>query len=251
MVEKGLSFIEAANYVRKRRPIIFPNLGFQRQLVELEKILKQFNDTESVMSKISSKTKIQRRKRNENKSAKNTLRNSIRAQSDNKIASGNKNALTYKEKAKHYYLGLQNNWMDEKGQLQKEYKTEQIERKSATAENPLHIKIGPSTVKREKAMFNAKFSQPDIDGISVKTVSHYKRLNRKYYKTKIREESPNDYKQNTINSKKNNTDQIYQEVKSYYDHSKKKPKHKSKSLLRKDDSHMRTIKVVKYNDFYH
>lgn len=58
MVEKGAGFIDAANFVRKRRPIIFPNTGFQKQLAELEKYLKEAdNDNESIISKISKKTR--------------------------------------------------------------------------------------------------------------------------------------------------------------------------------------------------
>ena len=39
MQERKLSFQEAFAYVSKRRPIIFPNMGFQRQLQEFENLL--------------------------------------------------------------------------------------------------------------------------------------------------------------------------------------------------------------------
>ncbi len=36
-----MGFEEAYSYVRKKRPVIFPNYGFQKQLVEYEKVLKK------------------------------------------------------------------------------------------------------------------------------------------------------------------------------------------------------------------
>lgn len=41
MATRKMSFMEAFNYVKKRRPIIFPNFGFQRQLLEFEKQLAE------------------------------------------------------------------------------------------------------------------------------------------------------------------------------------------------------------------
>ena len=43
MQECGLTFLEAMTYVRKKRPIVFPNFGFQRQLMEFEKTLRAKN----------------------------------------------------------------------------------------------------------------------------------------------------------------------------------------------------------------
>ncbi len=43
MQECGLTFIEAMAYVRKKRSIVFPNFGFQRQLMEFEKLLRAKN----------------------------------------------------------------------------------------------------------------------------------------------------------------------------------------------------------------
>jgi protein-tyrosine phosphatase len=40
MKELGLPALDAMTYVRKRRPIIFPNPGFQRQLFDFEKHLR-------------------------------------------------------------------------------------------------------------------------------------------------------------------------------------------------------------------
>ena len=40
MKELGLPMLDALTYTRKRRPIIFPNPGFQRQLFEFEKHLR-------------------------------------------------------------------------------------------------------------------------------------------------------------------------------------------------------------------
>lgn len=39
MQEKDMSFEEAFSYASKRRPVIFPNMGFQRQLTEFERLL--------------------------------------------------------------------------------------------------------------------------------------------------------------------------------------------------------------------
>ncbi len=43
MQECGLTFLEAMTYVRKKRPIVFPNFGFQRQLMDFEKALRSKN----------------------------------------------------------------------------------------------------------------------------------------------------------------------------------------------------------------
>lgn len=53
MVERNMSFVNAATFVRKKRPIIFPNIGFQRQLLQLEYMIKNKpkDDTVSVISK--------------------------------------------------------------------------------------------------------------------------------------------------------------------------------------------------------
>ena len=40
MQEHDMQFYEAMSYTRKRRPIIFPNYGFQRQLMDFERVLK-------------------------------------------------------------------------------------------------------------------------------------------------------------------------------------------------------------------
>ena len=40
MQDKGLSFQDAFKYASSRRPIIFPNMGFQKQLHEFEKLLQ-------------------------------------------------------------------------------------------------------------------------------------------------------------------------------------------------------------------
>lgn len=39
MQEKDMSFQQAFAFASKRRPVIFPNMGFQRQLCEFEKLL--------------------------------------------------------------------------------------------------------------------------------------------------------------------------------------------------------------------
>lgn len=53
MAEKGVSYVNAATYVKKKRPIIFPNFGFQRQLMKLEEILAKARkeDQQSTVSR--------------------------------------------------------------------------------------------------------------------------------------------------------------------------------------------------------
>ena len=40
MQEKEMSFEDAFSFASKRRPVIFPNMGFQRQLTEFERLLQ-------------------------------------------------------------------------------------------------------------------------------------------------------------------------------------------------------------------
>lgn len=40
MQESNMPFFEAMSYVRKRRHIVFPNFGFQRQLMDFERLVK-------------------------------------------------------------------------------------------------------------------------------------------------------------------------------------------------------------------
>lgn len=61
MVEKKVSFYNAATYVKKKRPIILPNVGFQKQLMKLEQILKKSNEIDDKVS-ITSKTRKPARK---------------------------------------------------------------------------------------------------------------------------------------------------------------------------------------------
>lgn len=44
MKELGLPMLDALTFVRKRRPIVYPNPGFQRQLFEYEKHLRANNE---------------------------------------------------------------------------------------------------------------------------------------------------------------------------------------------------------------
>lgn len=39
MQERGMKFQEAFAFASKKRPVIFPNMGFQRQLREYEQLL--------------------------------------------------------------------------------------------------------------------------------------------------------------------------------------------------------------------
>lgn len=53
MKEKGFEFWNALNFVRSRRSIICPNMGFMRQLQEYEKTLPKKNIEETKIAKAS------------------------------------------------------------------------------------------------------------------------------------------------------------------------------------------------------
>ena len=58
MKELGLPMLDAMTYTRKKRPIIFPNPGFQKQLFEYEKHLRQNNHKNMVEYNEKKKQKI-------------------------------------------------------------------------------------------------------------------------------------------------------------------------------------------------
>lgn len=160
---------------------------------------------------------------------KSAYKNTQRAKSSDKMTSS-KNTLTYKDKAKHYYLGMKNNWMGNNyTKILEDYKSEPLQRKSQTAQSPISLSIMHNPVSHDKNTRSIKVNKKAIDGISVKSPSHYKRLNRKYYKSKIREDRPKELRHSSyLNSKRNNVDMIYQEVKSYYEANKIREKLKQK-----------------------
>ena len=51
MATRKMTFAEAFNYVKKKRPIIFPNFGFQKQLVEYEALLEERSKKKEVKFK--------------------------------------------------------------------------------------------------------------------------------------------------------------------------------------------------------
>ena len=54
-----MTFEEAFSYASKRRPVIFPNMGFQRQLTEFERLLmvkKQYSIPKQVNKDILTKS---------------------------------------------------------------------------------------------------------------------------------------------------------------------------------------------------
>ena len=53
MKERGFEFWNALNFVRSRRSIICPNMGFMRQLQEYEKTLPKKNVEETKLAKVS------------------------------------------------------------------------------------------------------------------------------------------------------------------------------------------------------
>ena len=180
MVEKKASFLDAANYVRKKRPIIFPNIGFQRQLVELEKILQQVTEHDTIASQISNRARKHKYRSTERKHARTSFRASARAKSSNKLHP-DKNTLTYKDKAKHYYMGMKqkNNWIDDgHHKSTNDYRHDSNERKSQTVYNPLKSSTLGLQTATVHPHFNIKINQKHVDGVSVKSPSHYKRINR-------------------------------------------------------------------------
>jgi protein-tyrosine phosphatase len=61
MVEKKVTFYNAATYVRKKRAIIYPNIGFQRQLIKLEKVLQKSSEMDDKSSVVSKPKKLVRK----------------------------------------------------------------------------------------------------------------------------------------------------------------------------------------------
>jgi protein-tyrosine phosphatase len=53
MATRKMTFMDALNFVKKRRPVIFPNFGFQKQLMEYEKYLKEKFEIKKAISKNS------------------------------------------------------------------------------------------------------------------------------------------------------------------------------------------------------
>lgn len=60
--------MDAFNFVKKRRPIIFPNFGFQKQLMEFEKQLEEKYKIRELRSKIlNEETKVSIDRKEESK----------------------------------------------------------------------------------------------------------------------------------------------------------------------------------------
>lgn len=68
MATRRMSFMDAFNFVKKRRPIIFPNFGFQKQLMEFEKQLEEKYKIRELRSKIlNEETKVSIDRKEESK----------------------------------------------------------------------------------------------------------------------------------------------------------------------------------------
>jgi atypical dual specificity phosphatase len=240
MVEKKASFMEAANYVRKKRPIIYPNIGFQKQLIELERILKEVNNDEMIMSQVSNRANKNKMRSTERRTVKSAYRGGNRAKSSNKIPV-DKNTLTYKDKAKHYYLGMKNNWIEEgHHKSTNEYNATSAPRKSQTVYNPLKDSLKTTKVATVHPHYNVKINQKMGDGISVRSPSHYKRINRL---TEVK-------KSKRMSSKHNNVNKIYQEVKTHYNQNKNYDKQKSSSVLKQPMTDGEIVRLYKYRSNY-
>lgn len=121
-------------------------------MLELESILKQQIDNESILSKISKKTKLAKSKKREVSTAKVSLKTTIKDKNESK------NALTYKDKAKLYYLGLKNNWVEEENK-KVEYRTQQDEQKNRTAHSPIPISLNNKGLQIDEGKINLKINK--------------------------------------------------------------------------------------------
>lgn len=104
---------------------------------------------------------------------------------------------SYKEKAKNYYLGMKNNWV---GSTQvnikhfEDYKIDNNDRKSKTAN--LSIRANKKTSQ------GIEFEKDKQDLKQQNQPGFYKRLNKEYYRDKLREDREN-AKQPKFSSPKN------------------------------------------------
>lgn len=210
MMEKKMGFIEAANYVRKQRPVIFPNIGFQRQLLQLEEFIKKTKadpDNVSIISKskrsvrsVKPETRSEHRSNYRSSASvyrgkhahKYKLRQSLKVSKDRKLLE-EKAHRSYKEKAKNYYLGMKNNWVgDTKERIKKfdDYQLYNSDKKSKTAN--LVIDMVRKTAEEVKLTKSLLENKQGSNGH--KSNGLFKRLNKQYYQDKNRDTNKNDYK---------------------------------------------------------
>lgn len=211
MMEKKMGFIEAANYVRKQRPVIFPNIGFQRQLLQLEEYIKRTKadpDNISVMSKSKRSVRsVKPETRSEHRSnyrssasvyrgkhaQKYKLRQSLKISKERKLMQ-EKGHRSYKEKAKNYYLGMKNNWVGDTKERIKQFDDYQLynsDRKSKTTN--LVIDMVRKTAEEVKLTKSLLENKQDPQG--QKSLGVFKRLNKQYYQDKYKEGNKNGFKQ--------------------------------------------------------
>lgn len=84
MHDMGMPMLEAMSFTRRRRPIIFPNFGFQRQLMDFEKALIA-HDPEHFKSKKQPKIVVPLQGVSRDKAVKASLQST-----SNKIPAGSK-----------------------------------------------------------------------------------------------------------------------------------------------------------------
>lgn len=188
MVEKNASFISAANYVRKKRPVIFPNIGFQRQLLHVEEMLKKnkFDQKDNVSVKSKTRKTIRSAKQNTRSETRSNyggstasvyrgkyadkykLRSSVKVQ---KSTSMNKNR-GYKEKAKDYYLGLKNNWVGDT----------KINIKNNKDPKNNTMNIGTNLIQKINNEFQVKSAHEKDQKATISSQDDLKRLSKRHYK---------------------------------------------------------------------
>ena len=232
-----MAFLNAASFVRKQRPIIFPNFGFQRQLLQLENMLKKSKvkgDSVSIYSRSkksvrSSKPDTRSEPRSNYQSAasvyrrkhRNKFRKSVKVSKDGKL-SKEKAFRSYKEKAKKYYLGMQNNWVGSpttNSRIMHNCRSTDTERKCKTAN--LQYSMARKSMQKLQVDRHEKLNQETIAYNS----PNYKRLNKEHHKEKGAREK-------TELSPKSKIDPIYAQVRSYYQGGNLDQRKYSKSTIR-------------------
>jgi hypothetical protein len=232
-----MDFLNAATFVRKQRSIIFPNFGFQRQLLHLEQMIKNNkakNDNISIYSK--SKKSVRSAKpdnRSEPRSNyqstasvyrgkhRNKFRKSVKVSKGGKL-SKEKAFHSYKEKAKKYYLGMQNNWVGSStttnNPIKHNYRSTDTERKCKTAN--LQYSMTRKSMQKLQMDRYEKTNQET----TLHNSPNYKRLNKEHQKTSLIEK--------VEFSPKSKIDPIYAQVRSYYQGGHLDQRKYSKSTIR-------------------
>ncbi|CAI2366258.1 unnamed protein product [Moneuplotes crassus] len=240
MIEKGFKFVDAANFVKNKRPIIFPNVGFRRQLVKLEEFLKKQKDED----KLSISTKRSARSKRPVRTAKTRVRSDARSQysstasayrgkysnkyrtkrsvNPDKRERKEKVFKDYREKAMYYYMGMKKNFSrsskinitnkdleDFKNHVNE--KKNQLYKLSKTSGSPKLLKNNFVISDRQNSLEASK-----IKGVQSKTPNHLARVHKNRLKNYNRRENRKSHAQKKYFSPEARGDPVYKEVKSYF-----------------------------------